>query len=85
MDCHREYTAEQTDMGQMRNESTGTCYNVRLALSFQIHDPAKQRYAFAYTVALSFILIKQRLWSEKAQWRLRREPSAVTVDIYRSC
>lgn len=53
-------------------------YKQLQGMSFQIHDQAKQRYAFAYTVALSFILIKQRLRSEKAQSRLGPEPSAVT-------
>lgn len=61
------------------------CYKQLQGMSFQIHDQEKQRYAFAYSVALSFILIKQRLWSEKAQSRLGPEPGAVTVDIYRSC
>lgn len=41
MDCHREYTAEQTDTGQMRNESTGSCYNVHLGFVFSNTWPGK--------------------------------------------
>lgn len=37
------------------------------ACLFRYTNRPKQRYAFAYTVASSFILIKQRLWREQAQ------------------
>ena len=55
MVCQREYTVQHTGAGQMRNESSGTCYNINTlgfalsAASLTFLQHAAARHVFSNT------------------------------------